>query len=362
METKFIEGRLPSPAGSKSIRVEFNERIVSITDIETASELPILSLGLIDTHMHGLDGFSVSAKADDLVSITEAAARYGVTRTIVSLVSSPLDEMIAVLQAASGVPQSSGLIGVHLEGPYLSESRCGAHAIGELRPAADSELEKVLQFDSLSSITIAPEQVTLEQTVGLAKRVLVAIGHTDADYELSLKYFGAGARILTHALNAMPRFESRSPGPLGAAIKADAYVEIIADGNHLHPATVVGLFAMTNKAILVTDSIAAAGLGDIELELGGVGVKVQSGVARRTDNQALAGSTLTLNQAVKNCVSWGLAEDVALAAASTRPANAYGLKNHQIKVGGTADLVLWDEFEPLEVYRDGRLIHGSTVN
>lgn len=362
MESKFLEGLLATEHGPKAVRIEFAEQITSITEIQTSSDLPTISSGLVDTHTHGLLGTPVSGDPAELSAITASAARFGVTRTVLSLVSSPIDEMVAVLDAANAVPEDSGLIGIHLEGPYLAQSRCGAHAMNELRRLTTSELERLLTHRALESITIAPEQVSVEQTTELAKQCLVALGHTDADYELSMQHFQAGASILTHALNAMPQLTSRQPGPLGAAIKAGATVEIIADGHHLHPATVKALFKMADNPILVTDSIAAAGLGDTTLRLGEVSVTVSDGVARRDDNGALAGSTLTLNRAVQNCVEWGISEVVAFEAASSRPAELFGLKNHSVAVGSRADLVLWDNYQALSVYRDGRLVHGSAVN
>lgn len=362
MQSQEISGLLPTQDGVRAVAVRFSETIESVREISTSDELPMLTSGLVDTHIHGLMGTEVSDNPESLRDIASQGAKFGVTRTILSLVSSNQDHMLRVLGAAERVLGESGFAGLHLEGPFLAESRCGAHQVSNLRDVTDEELSQIVTSPAFSSITVAPERLSIEQVRVFANSGIVAVGHTDADYELSAKYFSSGASVLTHALNAMPQLSSRSPGPLGAALQADALVEIIADGEHLHPAVVSALFAMSNKPTLVTDSISAAGLGDTELLLGEVAVRVESGVARRIDNGALAGSTLTLNKAVSNCVGWGVSAFDAVRAASSTPAQHYKLGRQIVEQGAVADLVLWNDFEPLAVFRAGKLVHGSLIS
>lgn len=361
MQFQVLAGLLPTEQGLKAVEVSFSDRIESVTEVYSSDSLPILTSGLVDTHNHGLMGMEVTADPDQLREITNQASKFGVTRTILSLVSSDEEWILQVLKAAESLLGEVGFSGIHLEGPFLAESRCGAHQVSKLRDASDVEIEKITGSAAFSSITVAPERLTSRQLTALANKGIVAIGHTDSDYDLSAQYFSAGATVLTHALNAMPQLTSRQPGPLGAALEANALVEVIADGHHLHPAVVKALFGMSTRPTLVTDSIAAAGLGDTDLNLGEVAVEVRSGVARRADNGSLAGSTLTLNRAVANCVGWGIPLFDAVTAASSTPAQHYGIGTQVVEAGAIADLVLWDDFEPLSVFRAGKLVHGSRV-
>lgn len=352
---------LPCPSGLVPVEVRFGSHIEEIVEISTSSDLPILTAGLVDTHIHGLLGNSVRSDSDVLLQIAKDAASFGVTRTILSLVSSTVEETESVLNEATKVLGMEGFSGIHLEGPFLAPSRCGAHQVNQLRSASDDELNRYLGIDSLASITIAPEQVSASQAKRIAAQVTVAVGHTDCDYSEARQHFAAGASVLTHALNAMQQFSSRAPGPLAAAVEAGALVEIIADGHHLHRATVKALFNMASKPVLVSDSIGATGMPDGLFQLGEVEVNVAAGKATRLDNGALAGSTLTLNQAVANCVEWGVDVHQAVAAASSTPAQHYGIGQQEVIVGSSADLVLWNQFHPLSVFRGGELVHGSLI-
>ena len=361
MQSQVISGLLPTQNGIRAVEIEFSEVIGSVREISTSNSLPLLTPGLVDTHTHGLLGTEVSDDPESIREIADQAAKFGVTRTILSLVSSDSEQTLRVLRAAEHVLGASGFAGLHLEGPFLAESRCGAHKISNLRDATDAELSEIIGSAAFASITVAPERLEVRQLRALADKGIVAIGHTDADYDLASSYFSSGASVLTHALNAMPQLSSRTPGPLGAALEAGALIEIIADGEHLHPSVVNALFKMSKRPVLVTDSISAAGMPDSELRLGDVAVRVQSGVARRIDNEALAGSTLTLNKALSNCVDWGIPVFEAMRAASSTPAEHYGLGRQIIEPGEIADLVLWDNFEPLSVFRAGKLVHGSLI-
>lgn len=338
-----IEGRLIN--GSTPVRIDRNELITKITEIAERDDLPFITSPLIDTHTHGGSGISVSRSTEELNQLVAHGRKFGVNQMILSLVSASIEEIEAVLGAASDIATETGLIGIHLEGPYIASERCGAHVPDQLRDLSNQELARILQFPSLKSITVASERVSVQQVSRLAEAgVTVALGHTNASYEIAKEYFASGAKVLTHAFNAMPQIESRAPGPVIAALETGAWIEIIADGHHVKPALVRQLANWAgDKLIAVTDSMAAAGMNDGSYTLGDVAVEVKNSVARRSDNGALAGSTLTLNQAVKNLIAWGVAPKSAIAAASANAAKCYGLAVQELEVGSKAEMLLWDQ-------------------
>lgn len=353
-----IRGRIPLPDGFQPVEIKFDSRLLSLVEIADSPNLPVISMGLVDTHTHGNSGVAVSSRLDDLEAISTAASKFGVTRSILSLVSSSIEDELECLEAAKQIDSKFGVIGIHLEGPFIALSRHGAHNPKNIRNPDEKELEQIGSHSSLASITIDPAKFSRTQIANLSRVCVVAIGHTEANYEESLRAFEDGATVLTHALNAMPQLESREPGPLGAALEVGAFIEVIADGQHLSPVVAKAIAsAAGDKLILVTDSMAAAGNDDGQYSLGDIEVIVENRVARRIDNGALAGSTLTLDQAIRNLISWGYPSHLALRAASTNPAKAYGLPEHDFLVGSEADLVVWDSnFSIQRVYRSGLLL------
>lgn len=312
--------------------------------IAKATESPFVTPALFDSHTHGGAGVSVTDDPNQLLQILEHGKRHGTNRMILSLVSSSLDQIESVLKAASGISESEGLLGVHLEGPFIATERCGAHDKSQLRDLTDTELGRILEFPGLRSITVAAERVSLKQVERLSEAgVVVALGHTNASYETAMEYFAAGASVLTHAFNAMPQIESRAPGPVIAALESGAWIEVIADGAHVAPALVTQLASWAGeKLILVTDSMAAAGSSDGEYQLGDVAVMVQNSIARRIDNGALAGSTLTLDRAVRNLISWGVEPYDAISAATRNPTACYGIDPQEISSQSAQTAIFWD--------------------
>lgn len=328
-----------------SIEINFGDKIEQISEIKTSSNLPLLTTPMFDSHTHGGSGAAVVGDKEELLRVLQHGKRHGTSHMILSLVSSSIEEIEKVLSLASEIGSDQGLVGIHLEGPYIASERCGAHDPKQLRDLTDSELNIILQHKSLKSITVASERVSLDQVRRLSQAgVTVALGHTNASYEEAMDYFAAGAKVLTHAFNAMPQIESRAPGPVIAALESGAYIEVIADGHHVKPALVRQLADWAgDKLILVTDSMAAAGMADGTYSLGEVAVEVKDSVARRVDNGALAGSTLTLNKAVQNLISWGVAPKDTIAAVTTNPAACYGIELREIAVGSVAEFLLWDQ-------------------
>ena len=357
-------GRVVTPGGVLSdgwVSVS-NGRIAEVSGARPDSDTPIIDLhgawllpGYVDLHMHGGGGYNVS---DSLHAMEEAVAfhrTHGTTATLVSLVTAPEQALSEQLEwAAELVQRGPGhrghVLGSHLEGPFLSARRCGAQNEAHMVPPDAALLERLRAAagDSLRMVTIAPElpgALPLIETLARAG-VIAAMGHSDATYEQALEGIRAGASHATHLFNAMPPLHHRDPGLVGAALESGIVCELINDGRHVHPAIVKLVFDLIDHPALVTDAIDAAGAGDGRFELGGLEVVVEAGEARLAATGSLSGSTLTMDQALRNAVkASGLSVERASAAASAVPARALGLEHElgSIAPGMCADLVVLDD-------------------
>lgn len=287
-----------------------------------------LTPGLIDTHIHGGGGFSADHSAADMVSVIDFHQQFGVRFTFLSLVSAPIEEILASIeQAASLIGKDSRFLGLHLEGPFLAHGHKGAHDPGVLHSPSDSELELLIEAGAgvVRSITIAPELFSDHQVAMLIEAgIEPCLGHTSADFGVAAKHFETGAKVLTHAFNGMRGIHHRDPGPVIAAQENPAvFSELISDGIHVEPE--VAKILDPTRVILVTDAMSATGLSDGSYFLGALAVEVTQGVAR-THSGSLAGSTLTLDVAVKNFANWSGSAELSFRAAITNPASAYGLE------------------------------------
>jgi N-acetylglucosamine-6-phosphate deacetylase len=260
--------------------------------------------------------------------------------------------------------QDGRLAGVHLEGPWLSPRRSGAHQPGSLTEPDPASVEALLDAGdgAIRMVTLAPELAGgLDAVRLLADRgVVAAIGHTDATYDEACAAIDAGARLGTHLFNAMRPLHHRDPGPVGALLDSPVDVELIADGVHLHPAVLRTVFAAKpGRCILVTDAMAAAGAPDGDYRLGPMTIEVRGGVARLADGTgtgAIAGSTLTMAAAVRFAAGEaGLPLLDVVHAAATAPARAWGLTDvGALEAGRRADLVVLDDrLEVVRVMRAG---------
>lgn len=286
----------------------------------------------VDLHAHGGGGGSVEDGADGIRRMLAAHRAHGTTRSVLSLVANPVAALTASLDAirslATDEPQ---IVGAHLEGPFLAPGRKGAHDAAHLIAPDPASVEALLAAGDgvLRIITIAPELSGALDAIRrfAAAGVIVAVGHTEADAALTHAAFDAGARLLTHAFNAMPGITSREPGPLGAALVDERItIEVIADGIHVHPDNLRWLFeAAPGRVAAVTDAMAAAGVGDGDYRLGGLDVAVAGGRAVVAGTQQLAGSTLTLDRAVEVLVAAGVPRAAALASVTTVPSRLLGL-------------------------------------
>ena len=292
-----------------------------------------LTPGFVDVHCHGGNGGDfASADPDSIRVAAHYHAAHGTGALLASLVAAPVDDLCAQLAAIADVVDDGDTVvrGAHLEGPFLSRARCGAQNPAHLIDPDPAAFERLVGAarGTLRMITVAPELPGAFELVRAARRhdVTVALGHTDATYEQCLSAIDAGATVATHLFNGMRPLYHREPGPVGASLDRRLWCEVIADGNHLHPAVLRMLErAVPDRLVAITDAISAAGLPDGTHELGGRAVTVTDGVARLARGRALAGSTLTMQEAVRRCVDAGLSVSTAVRAATLSPASVVGL-------------------------------------
>jgi N-acetylglucosamine-6-phosphate deacetylase len=314
----------------------------------------VLAPGLIDIHMHGGAGLDVMlATIEDLPRLGTFLATHGVTAYFATTVAAPLDQTCAALERMADAidagqvtpagtrkaPQARP-VGIHLEGPFLSHKRRGVHPPENLVAPTIDVFERLWQAarGHVRMITMAPEIPGALEVIAEAalRNVCVSIGHSDAEMSFAEAAVNAGARHATHTFNAMRALDHRDPGILGVVLTDDRIsADIIADGIHVAPA-VVKLFLRAKgveRAVLITDAMAAAGMPDGRYRLGPIEVDVKDG--KCTVNGGLAGSTLTMDRAVRNVTAfagWSLRD--AVRAATLNPARAVGLTQHGILAPG----------------------------
>jgi N-acetylglucosamine-6-phosphate deacetylase len=319
----------------------------------------IAAPGFVDLHVNGFGGVDfLTADAGGYARAGEALLRTGVTAFQPTLITATEEELEAALREVPANGAAPHVLGAHLEGPFVSPERLGAHPASSRRDPDLPLLERLLAAGPVVHVTLAPELPGALELVDVlrARGVTVACGHSNATADEARAAFARGARTVTHIFNAMRPFEAREPGLAGAALAArDVVVQIILDGVHLADETAwLTWRAAAGRLALVTDAISAAGVGDGSYRLGAIDVRVEHGVARRGDG-VLAGSTLTMIDAVRNLAQLGAPLEGALSAASEVPARAAGRSDvGRLEPGAIADvLVLDDSLEILRVLAAG---------
>jgi N-acetylglucosamine-6-phosphate deacetylase len=307
--------------------------------------------GFVDIHVHGGGGHSFQAGAAEAALGAAFHRSHGTTTMLASLVSAPIEELAASIDALAPLVAAGTFAGVHLEGPFLSVDHRGAHDPRMLRPPDAAAVSRLLAAgpEVVRMVTIAPEldggRAAVEAIV--AAGIVAAIGHTGATYEQAVGAIAVGASVATHLCNGMPTLHHRAPGPVLACLEAAGVaIELICDGVHLHGAVVHDTFRVAGpRAVLITDAISAAGVEEGTYWLGSLAVEVRNGEARLADGGNLAGSVLTLDVALRNAVSFGVPLTDALHALTVAPAAAIGLQGTAgvIAAGRLADLVVLDD-------------------
>ncbi|MGI8769350.1 MAG: N-acetylglucosamine-6-phosphate deacetylase [Propionibacteriaceae bacterium] len=329
--------------------------------------------GFIDTHVHGGGGADLATTDPDEARRAIGFHRsHGTTTMFASLVTAELEVLCAQLTALAGLCAAGELAGIHLEGPFLSEHKCGAHDPALLRPPTPAEVERLLDAGDghLRMITVAPELAGADAAIDrfVAAGVVVAVGHTDAGPEQVASALTSGATVATHLFNAMPTIHHRIPGPVPLLLTdPGVMVELICDGVHVHPDVIALAIraAGPSRVALITDAMAAAGMPDGEYRIGDLHVHVNDAVARLAtptgEPGSIAGSTLTMADAFAytvNVVGANLADAAVMAA--TTPAAWHGLVGRgAIDTGAVADLVVVDDLATTRaVMRQGRWLTG----
>ncbi|WP_229400996.1 N-acetylglucosamine-6-phosphate deacetylase [Micromonospora okii] len=364
--TLRVNGKVVTPTGViRQGCVELDgDRITAVAEYPSAREGHWIVPGFVDMHTHGGGGHTFTT--GDAESARQAAAfhlGHGTTTLLASLVSSPYELMRDATAAFRPLVESGVLAGVHFEGPYLSAVRCGAQNPKFLRDPSTDELTALIELGggALRMVTLAPERDGALEAIKLlaGHRVVAAVGHTDATYEQTRAAVAAGASVATHLFNGMRPVHHREPGPVVALLDAPNVVcELVADGVHLHDGMLA--FATSTvgpeRAALITDAMAAAGMPDGEYELGGQRVIVADGGARLAEGGNIAGSTLTMDAALRQAVGAGIPMADACRMLATTPARAIGLGDRvgALQVGLRADLVvLDDDLNVIRVMRGG---------
>lgn len=320
--------------------------------------------GFIDLHAHGGGGEDFATGA--LVAALRAHRRHGTTRSIVSLVSEPIPKLLEQLSLVADLTVLDPLVfGSHLEGPFLAPGRRGAHAEHTLRLPDPVLIDELLAAarGTLRQVTIAPELPgaldAIQQFV--AAGVIVAVGHTEADFLTATAAFDAGATLMTHTFNAMPGVQHRDPGPIVAAIRDPRVgLELILDGRHVDVNVASLLFAVApSRVALITDAMAAAGAPDGNYHLGSLEVSVRGGVATVAGIDTIAGSTLTQDAAFRMAhLGMGLPRPAAIGALTATPARILGVADRfgLLAPGYVADVTVFGEAALEQVWAAGEQV------
>lgn len=331
--------------------------------------------GLTDLHFHGCVGEDFSdATPEGLQKMADYELSRGITQICPAGMTLGEDQLIKICRnAAAHREKNAGgadLVGLHLEGPFLSMAKKGAQNAAYLHDPDPAMLHRLQQAAQgmVKLVTLAPEQPGPLEFIQSARQdgVTVSLGHTTADYDTACAAYKAGARQATHLFNAMPPFTHRAPGVVGAAFDyPDVKVELICDGVHIHPAVVRAVFKLFGKdrVILISDSLRATGMPDGRYPFGGQEIQVHGNRATMADDpNTLAGSVSDLMACLKTAVSFGIPLADAVTAAAVNPAKVLGIYSRlgSLDVGKEANAAVLDEHLDLKaVIYHGEVVSGS---
>jgi N-acetylglucosamine-6-phosphate deacetylase len=333
--------------------------------LEQRAVLGTICPGFVDLQVNGAFGVDVGSGVAGLEKLARELPRTGTTSFLPTAVSWPVEHyqpFLDALQKASSI-RGARVLGAHLEGPFLSPGRKGAHDLGNLRPVDLGLLKDLVGLGGVRVMTLAPELPDSARAAAVLREsgAVASIGHTDATYEETLRAIDAGFSKGTHLYNAMSSFEHRAPGAVGALLTDDRIrVGIIADGVHVHAGALRLAYREKGPSglALITDAMEAAGMPEGEYELSGRKVRLENSSVRLPDG-TLAGSVLTMDQAVRNAVRFiGIPLEDGVRMASATPAAILGLSEKgTIAPGVDADLVILSEEGKVKE----TLVAGETV-
>ena len=296
--------------------------------------------GLIDIHCHGCLGEESTDSHAAQVRLSHHWAERGTTSWLPTGTTLAVSTLRGAFDCIPETPDGANILGFHSEGPYISQKYIGAQNPAFVRTP---NLTDFANLPALRVMTLAPETEGALDYIK-ANGLISVLGHTDADYDTAMAAFAAGARCVTHLFNAMPPLHHRAPSVLGAAFDSNAYVQVISDGIHLHPAVVRMTYRLfgPERMILISDAIRPAQLPDGDYSSGGLDVIVQNGVAR-IRNGALAGSSSSLLDCVRHAISFGISPADAFRMASQTPAELLGIPKGRLEVGYDAEFLALTE-------------------
>lgn len=361
-----MNGNILTPGGWVRGTLRHAARVVSIDGVRadpTANDDDYILPGFIDVHVHGGAGRDMMEGGDAAHAIAALHAKHGTTSLLATTMTAPLEDIERALAGIGAACRARGkgearILGVHLEGPYINSGKLGAQPPF----AREASLDEVKRFDAqapMKLITVAPEidgHMELVRILADAG-IRVQVGHTTGDYEVGVAALAHGAAGFTHLFNAMPGLHHRDPGMVGAALAHAEYAEIIPDLLHVHPGAIKTALRCIPKLFCVTDSTAAAGMPDGQYMLGRQVVYKCMGGVRLADG-GLAGSTLTMDQALRNLVSIGLSIEEASRRVSTNAADYLGESARgRLAPGCHADFVVLDrDLQIKAVYIEGEQV------
>lgn len=356
---RLIDATLDIPHGDTSIngaRIQYVGHSSEAQEQVIEADNMIVMPGFIDVHTHGGGGFNLHTnEANQIGAYARWAPTTGVTAFLIAVVGTPGSlpeaQLEAAITAINHFETGAEPLGIHLEGPYISADKRGAHLPSWLRSPDRAETERVLALTDgyLRVVTLAPELPGAAEMVSrlIDAGIIVSIGHTDATYEQAQAAIDLGITHATHCFNAMRPLHHRHPGPLAAIAQAEQVRgELIADGVHVHPAAMEALVKLLGprRVIVITDALSAAGMTTGTFDFAGQPAQVVSGVARLADG-TITGSVLTMDQALRNMLSMtrvSLQEAVGML--TLNPAHAAGVaeRKGRLLAGYDADLLILD--------------------
>jgi N-acetylglucosamine-6-phosphate deacetylase len=361
---KQLQGQILTPQGWLPGQLTFDERVRAIEEGEGAAPRQYILPGFIDLHVHGGGGVDVMQGGSAALQLARLHARHGTTALLATTMTAHLPQIERALMGVAAAmaaqdPEGAQILGVHLEGPFLNHKRLGAQPPLVL----EATLEGVQRLHALAPIRVLTLATEVGQHLALIPQLCalglrVQIGHSAGSYEDGVAALQAGARGFTHLFNGMTGLNHYQPGMVGVALAHAEFAELIPDLEHVHPGALRAALRAIPKAYGITDATAATGMPDGEYELGPQRVMKCMGCVRLLDGSSLAGSALTMDQALRNFVAIGLPLAEASQRLSQYPAEFLGLAEHgRLVPGARADVLVLDEqLRLLEVYVQGRRI------
>lgn len=325
--------------------------------------------GFIDTHIHGIGGFGTEdSSKDSILGMSDALIKEGVTSFFPTIYTDTLERIVSdekAIVSAMGEEKGAEITAIHVEGPFISPKKIGAQNPAGLQKPSKQVMDTILEAGQgkIKAMTMAPEveDINIVSELAIENGIVPLCGHTNATYEETEKGVEYGIKHATHLFNAMTELKNRLPGVIGAVLTDDRMTaELIGDGKHVHPATMALVFQKIgpDRIVIITDSLKPTRQQNGKLTANGVEVEMGDKLwVTKGNRDLIQGSCLTMLEAFKNLIGWGISIEDAIKMTATTPARIYSLSDRgTIEVGKRADLVLLNSNLGVEsVYVNGEL-------